>query len=90
MASAMCGNGDGGGGFEVGDSAGDLEDAVVGAGAEALLLHSALEEPFGIGGELAEGADLLGGHLGVSEDGAAGGAGSYPLVRMGCSRKRAC
>ena len=41
---------DGWGGFEVGDSAGDLEDAVVGAGAEALLLHGALEEAFRVGG----------------------------------------
>jgi hypothetical protein len=69
------GDGDGGGGFEVGDGAGDLEDAVVGAGAEALLLHGALEEALGVGGQLAEGADLLGGHLGVSKDGSTWGAG---------------
>ena len=69
------GDGDGGGAFEVGDGAGYLEDAVVGAGGEALLLHGALEQAFGVGGELAEGADLLGGHLGVGEDGATGLAG---------------
>ena len=73
------GDGDGGGGFEVGDGAGDFEDAVVGAGAEALLLHGALEEAFGVGGELAEGADLLGRHLGVGEDGAARGARAESL-----------
>jgi hypothetical protein len=67
------GNGDGGSGFEVGDGAGDFEDAVVGAGAEALLLHGALEQALGVGGELAEGADLLGGHLGVGEDGSGAG-----------------
>ena len=59
--------GDIGFGGEVGDGAGDLEDAVVGAGGEALLLHGALEQALGVGGELAEGADLLGGHLRISQ-----------------------
>ena len=63
------GDGNGGGGGQVGDGAGYFEDAVVGAGAEALLLHGAFEEAFGVGGEFAEGADLLGGHLGVGEGG---------------------
>ena len=67
-------------GGEVGDGAGDFEDAVVGAGAEALLLHGALEQAFGVGGELAEGANLLSVHLGVGEDrlgrGAGGGFGA--------------
>ena len=69
------GHGDGGGGFEVGNGAGYFEDAIVSTGAEALLLHRALEESFGIGGELAKGADLLRRHLGVGEDGAAGRVG---------------
>lgn len=34
-------DGDGWRGFEVGDGAGDFEDAIMGAGGEALLLHSA-------------------------------------------------
>src|ERR1700722_10726041 len=39
------------GAFEVGDGAGDFQDAVVGAGAEALLGHGAFEQAFAIGGE---------------------------------------
>lgn len=56
------------GGFEVGDGAGDFEDAVVGAGGESLLEHGAFEEFFGVGRELAVSANLAGGHLGVGED----------------------
>ena len=41
----------------------------MGAGGEALLLHGALEQALGVGGELAVGADLLGVHLRVGEDG---------------------
>ena len=55
-------------GGEVGDGAGDFEDAVVGAGGEALLLHGAFEEAFGVGGELTKLADLAGAHLGVGVD----------------------
>ena len=66
-------DGDVGYAIEVGDGAGDLEDAVVGACAEALLLHGALQQAFGVGGEIAEGADLLGVHLRVGEDGLGGG-----------------
>src|ERR1039458_5308579 len=40
-----------------------LEDAVVGAGGKALLLHGALQQVLGVGRELAEGTDLLGIHL---------------------------
>src|ERR1039458_9128097 len=47
---------------QVGDGARNLEDAVVGAGGEALLLHGALEQALGVGRELAEGTDLLGVH----------------------------
>ncbi len=54
--------------FQVGDGAGNFEDAVVGAGGEALLLHGAFEQAFGVGAEFAVGADLAGGHLGVGED----------------------
>jgi len=62
-------------GFEVGDGAGDFEDAVVGAGAEALLLHGFFEDALGVAGELAVEADLLGAHLGVGVDGLGGGTG---------------
>ena len=48
------------GAFEVGDGAGDFQDAVVGAGAEALLGHGAFEQAFAIGGERACGADASG------------------------------
>jgi hypothetical protein len=65
MASAMC-LGSRFGGFEVGDGAGDFQDAVVGAGAEALLGHGAFEQAFAIGGERAGDADVAGGHLGVA------------------------
>ncbi len=54
--------------FEIGDGARDFEDAVVGAGGEALLLHGALKQAFGVGAKFAVGADLAGGHLGVGED----------------------
>ena len=57
---------------EIGDGARHLEDAVVRAGGEALLLHGALEEAFGVGAELAMGADLAGGHLRVGADFLAG------------------
>src|ERR1019366_10569068 len=69
-------DGDVGLGGEVGDGAGDFEDAIMGAGGEALLLHGALQQALGVGGELAEGADLLGVHLRVGEDGLGVGAGS--------------
>ena len=46
--------------FDVGDGAGDFQDAVVGAGAESLLGHGALEEAFAVGRKIAEGADVAG------------------------------
>src|SRR6185437_2035874 len=56
------------GGFEVGDRAGDLENAVVSAGRESLLLHGTLEQAFGVCTQLAVGADLARGHLRVRVD----------------------
>ena len=53
---------------EVGDSPRHLEDAVVGAGGESLLLHGTLEQPLGVGAELAVGADLTRGHLRIRVD----------------------
>ncbi len=80
------GDSDGWGCFEVGDGARDLENAIVGAGAEALLLHGAFEEALGVRGKLAESSDLLGGHLGVGEDGAARCAGGA-LGADGCFKE---
>jgi len=37
-----------------------IQDAVVGAGAEALLLHGAFEQAFAVAGELAVGSKLTG------------------------------
>ena len=46
--------------FDVRDGAGYFEDAVVGAGAESLLGHGALEQALAVGGEFAKGADVAG------------------------------
>jgi hypothetical protein len=43
--------------FQIGDGAGDIEDAIVGAGGESLLLHRALEKLLGVGAKLAEGRE---------------------------------
>ncbi len=43
------GDGEGRRAFQVGNGAGDFEDAIVGAGGEALLLHGALEETLRVG-----------------------------------------
>lgn len=50
---------------EVGDGAGDLEDAIVGAGGEIELLHSLLEELGALGGDFAVLAHDFGAHIGV-------------------------
>ena len=60
--------GDGRGGGKVGDGAGDLEDAVVAAGGEALAGHRPFEQGFAGGIERAELADLAGRHCGIGED----------------------
>src|SRR5580658_4547667 len=52
--------------FEVGDGAGYFQDAVVGAGAEALLGHGAFEQAFAVSGEFAVDADVAGVHLRVA------------------------
>src|SRR5437868_4008225 len=54
--------------FEVSDRTSHLEDAVMGARAEPLLLHGALQQALAIGRKLAEGADLLAAHLRVAID----------------------
>jgi hypothetical protein len=44
---------DDGGVFDIGDGAGDFQDAFV-AGAKSLLSHGAFEEAFAVGGEISE------------------------------------
>ena len=66
--------------FEVGDGAGDFEDAIVGARGETLLLHGTLEKALGIGAELAVGANLAGSHLRVGIDFFTGFAEAHTLL----------
>ncbi len=56
------------GGGEVGDGAGDFEDAVVGSGAEVQLGHGHLHHAFGGFIEGAMALEELGGHAGVATD----------------------
>ena len=48
MASATWGESEVGGAVQVGDGAGDLQDAGIGPGAEAQALHRDLQEPPGL------------------------------------------
>ena len=70
---------------EVGDSASDFEDTVVGPGRESLLLHCPLKEAFGIRVEFAMGADLASGHLGVGKD-PVGGLFEAMALEVACSK----
>ena len=64
---------------QVGNRARDLQDAVVGAGAQPLLHHGALQQVLGVGAQLAILADLARAHLGV-------GVNALPCQRRsGCS-----
>ena len=69
--------------FQIGDGAGDFQDAVVGAGAQALLGHGAFEQAFAVGGEFAEGADVAGRHLRVAVELFAGGGETLPTASGG-------
>jgi hypothetical protein len=69
--------------FEIGDSAGDLEDAVVGAGAESLLRHGSFEQAFAVCGEFAKGADVARRHLGVTVELLARGREAINLLLAG-------
>ena len=51
--------------FQIGNGPGDLQDAVVSAGAQALLLHGTLEHAFAVGIEFAVRPDLARSHLGI-------------------------
>jgi hypothetical protein len=57
---------------QVGYGASDLQDAIVSARSESLLLHCALEKAFGVGAEFTVSANLAGRHLRVGEDVIAG------------------
>src|SRR5690348_12821061 len=52
--------------LEIGHGARHFQDAVVGAGAEALLGHGTFQKPFAVGRKFAILADLAGRHLGVA------------------------
>src|SRR5512146_2714032 len=54
------------GGFEVGEGAGDAEDAVVGAGGELEVLDGEAEQVLGGLVELAEVLGVAGGHIGIA------------------------
>ena len=60
--------GDGLGAGEVGDGAGDAEDAGVGAGGEAEFVHGGTEDGLRGGLEGAEALELAGGEVGVAAD----------------------
>lgn len=65
---SKMGNGKPFGAFEIGDGACHFKDTVVSAGREALLLHGAFKQAFGIGAKFAVHSNLACRHLGVGED----------------------
>ena len=71
------------GALEIRDGAGHFEDAVMGARGEALLLHGALKQAFGVGAEFAMGTNLARGHLRVGINFLAGFSEALPLVFAG-------
>ena len=62
-----------GGSIEVGNGAGDFEDAIVGAGGHVEAGHGVLEDGHGFGGGTGPAGEEAGCHLGVGVD--AGGVG---------------
>src|SRR5437660_1417701 len=66
--------------FQVSNRPRNLQDAVVGARAQALLLHGALQQALAIGGEVAVGADLFWRHLRVAIDFFSGGGKAVELA----------
>ena len=75
---------DGGGSVEVGDGAGNFEDAIVSAGGEAETRDGVFEKFFAFGGNGAVFANEPRGHLGV-------GVGLFFLLKSvrigGCARR---
>jgi len=53
--------------FEIGDSSGDFQNAIMGACRKSLLGHGAFEQAFAVGLELAEGADVTRRHLRIGK-----------------------
>ena len=74
---------------EVGDGAGKLEDAVVGAGADGELGHGGAHDGLGGAFEGAQAAHVAGAHVGVAGEGGALEAGTLALAGSapGISRK---
>ena len=62
---------------QVGDGAGDLDDAGVGAGGQAQAVDDAFQGGLAVGGKGTEAFQELGGHLRIGED--AGAGESFPL-----------
>src|ERR1035438_6866274 len=67
------------GALQIRDGPRNFEDAVVGAGGQALLLHGPLQQALGIGAQFAVGANLARSHLRVSENLFAGLFEALPL-----------
>lgn len=59
---------------QVGDGAGDLEQAVIGPGRQPHEVESIFEELLCVAGERAEGFEQMGGDLGIAEQGGSGKA----------------
>ena len=60
--------------FNVGNGARNLQDTIMRASRESLLLHGAFQQAFGVGRQVAVGSDLTGAHLRVAEDSLVGDA----------------
>src|SRR5579863_1094672 len=73
------------GSFKVGDGSSHFQDAVVGPSGKSLLLHGAFEEPFGVGAQLAVGANLARRHLRVGID-VFFGFGEALLLKVPCGK----
>jgi hypothetical protein len=71
------------GGFPVGDGAGDFQDTVVGA--EALLLHGALQHALTVTAQITVGAYLARAHLGI---GVVAFAGHGKAIELDFTRAR--
>ncbi len=61
-------------GIQVGDGAGEFQDAVVGAGGEVQLVDGGAQQGLDVFAQRAELAQVAGAHLGVVDDGSAGEA----------------
>ena len=71
------------GALKVRDGAGHFEDSVVHACGQSLLLHGALQQPLGVGVQLAMSADLARGHLRVGVNLFASPLEALAITRVG-------